>query len=55
MEQPSPLPQKEAEATVPFTDESRQLLAERVRARDPAALQAVVKTYLPQVLRAARG
>jgi RNA polymerase sigma-70 factor, ECF subfamily len=55
MEQPSHLSQKEAEATVPFTDESRQLLAERVRARDPAALQAVVKTYLPQVLRAARG
>ena len=30
-------------------------LAERIRARDPEALQVVVETYLPQILRAARG
>jgi RNA polymerase sigma-70 factor (ECF subfamily) len=30
-------------------------LAERIRARDPEALEAVVETYLPQILRAARG
>jgi RNA polymerase sigma-70 factor (ECF subfamily) len=30
-------------------------LAERIRARDPDALQVVVETYLPQILRAARG
>lgn len=47
--------QQEAAATVPFTDESRRSFAERVRARDPVALRAVVQTYLPQVLRAARG
>ena len=30
-------------------------LAERIRARDPEALEVVVETYLPQILRAARG
>jgi len=30
-------------------------LAERIRTRDPEALEAVVETYLPQILRAARG
>jgi RNA polymerase sigma-70 factor (ECF subfamily) len=30
-------------------------LAERIRARDPEVLQVVVETYLPQILRAARG
>ena len=30
-------------------------LAARIRARDPAALQAVVEAYLAQILRAARG
>lgn len=30
-------------------------LAERIRARDREALQVVVETYLPQILRAARG
>jgi RNA polymerase sigma-70 factor (ECF subfamily) len=49
------LPQKEVEVTVPLSDEFRQSFAERIRARDPAALQAVVGTYLQQVLRAARG
>ena len=30
-------------------------LAERIRTRDPEALEVVVETYLPQILRAARG
>ena len=30
-------------------------LAERIRARDPEALEVVVETYLPQILRVARG
>ena len=30
-------------------------LAERIRAADAAAIQAVVQAYLPQILRAARG
>ena len=30
-------------------------LAERIRARDPEALQVVIETYLPQILCAARG
>jgi RNA polymerase sigma-70 factor, ECF subfamily len=38
--------------TVAFEDAG---LAVRIRARDPDALEAVVKEYLPQVVRAARG
>lgn len=39
--------------TIPAIDESE--LVCRIRARDPDALEAVVKEYLPQTVRAARG
>ncbi len=41
-----------AEPDLPLTDPE---LPARIRERDPDALSAVVQTYLPQVLRAARG
>ena len=37
------------------TDQGGPEFAARIRAREPAALQAVVRAYLPQVVRAARG